>query len=171
MLKVLGYSDWICYGGGHLCFILGAACMLIPGGYLADLYSARRVLLVGAFSSCAAFYFILYAGGISLMVVLPALFLLGATLALMNPIAVSLGVKMEPNRSGAVSAFLMGLVWCVSEAVGPGGVGLLSTLFDDYAPVKALAVLGSLFLLQIYGTLMLPKQSVPLMESSTFSRA
>lgn len=164
-LKVLGYSDWICYGGGHLCFILGAACMLIPGGYLADLYSARRVLLIGGIASCAAFYFILFAGGISLMVVLPALFILGATLALMNPIAVSLGVKMEPNRSGAVSAFLMGLVWCVSEAVGPGGVGVLSTLFDDYAPVKALAVLGSLFLVQIYGTIMLPKQSVPARES------
>lgn len=158
-LKVMGYPDGICYGGGHFCFILGAACMLIPGGYLADLYSARRVLLIGGVLSCAAFYFILYAGAISLMVVLPALFLLGATLALMNPIAVSLGVKMEPNRSGAVSAFLMGLVWCISEALGPGGVGLLSTLFDDYAPVKSLAVLGSLFFVQIYGTLLLPKQS------------
>lgn len=157
-LKTMGYSDWISYGGGHFFFIMGGACMMIPGGYLADLYSARHVMLIGGVLSCAIFYFIIFAGGISLAIILTALFLLGATLALMNPIAVSLGVKMEPDRSGAVSAFLMGLVWCVSEALGPGGVGVLSTIFDDYAPVKALAVLGTLFLAQIYGTVRLPKQ-------------
>ena len=115
----MGYSDWISYGGGHFCFIMGAACMMIPGGYLADLYSARHVMLIGGILSFAIFYFIIFAGGISLSIILTALFLLGATLALMNPIAVSLGVKMEPARSGAVSAFLMGVVWCVSEALGP----------------------------------------------------
>ena len=163
-LKVLGHTEWICYGGGHFCFIFGAACMMIPGGYLSDLYSARRVMLYGGIISCIAFYFILFSGGISVTIVLTALFVLGASLALMNPLAVSLGTRLEPSRSGAVSAFLMGLVWCVSEALGPGGVGVMSTLFDDYAPVKALAVLGSLFLVQIFFTLCLPK-TVAVVES------
>lgn len=159
-LKALGHTEWICYGGGHFCFILGAACMMIPGGYLADLYSARQVMLYGGLISCAAFYFILFSAGIPMLIFLSVLFILGATLALMNPLAVSLGTKLEPQRSGAVSAFLMGLVWCVSEALGPGGVGVMSHLFGDYGAVKALAVLGSLFLVQIYATLSLPK-SVP----------
>lgn len=165
-LKVLGHTDWICYGGGHFCFILGAACMMVPGGYLADLYSGRQVMLYGGIVSCIAFYFILFSGGISITIVLIALFVLGATLALMNPLALSMGTRLEPARSGAVSAFLMGLVWCVSEALGPGGVGLMSTLFEDYAPVKALAVLGCLFLVQIYATICLPK-TVPAIESSS----
>lgn len=165
-LKVMGYTDWICFGGGHFCFILGAACMAIPGGYLADLYSARQVMLYGGLISCAAFYFILFSGGISATIVLIALFILGATLMLMNPLAVSLGNRLEPTRSGAVSAFLMGLVWCASEALGPGGVGVMSTFFDDYGPVKALAVLGFLFVIQIYGTLCLPKE-IPAMEAKS----
>lgn len=167
-LKVLGHTDWICYGGGHFYFILGAACMMIPGGYLADLYSTRQVMLCGGIISCVTFYLILFSGGISIALVLAALFVLGATLALMNPLAVSLGNRLEPSRSGAVSAFLMGLVWCLSEALGPGGVGVMSTLFDDYAPVKALAVLGMLFLIQIYGTICLPK-TVPVVELSSSS--
>lgn len=163
-LKVLGHTEWICYGGGHFCFILGAACMVIPGGYLADLYSPRQIMLYGGIISCIAFYFILFSGGISTSIVLSALFVLGATLALMNPLAVSMGTRLEPNRTGAVSAFLMGLVWCLSEAIGPGGVGIMNNLFDDYAPVKALAILGCLFLLQIYATICLPKET-PVVES------
>jgi FSR family fosmidomycin resistance protein-like MFS transporter len=157
-LKALGHTDWICYGGGHFCFIMGAACMMIPGGFLADLYSARRVMLYGGLISIVAFYFILFSGGVFLPIVLLALFVLGATLALMNPIAVSLGTRLYPSSSGAVSAFLMGLVWCISEALGPGGVGIMSTLFDDYAAVKSLAILGCLFLVQIYATICLPKE-------------
>lgn len=165
-LKVLGHTEWICYGGGHCCFILGAACMVIPGGYLADLYSPRQIMLYGGMISCIVFYFILFSGGISTPIVLSALFVLGATLALMNPLAVSMGIRLESHRSGAVSAFLMGLVWCLSEALGPGGVGMMNNLFDDYAPVKALAILGCLFLVQIYATICLPKR-VSAVESAS----
>lgn len=164
-LKTLGNTDWICYGGGHFCFILGAAFMVIPGGYLADLYSPRQIMLYGGMISCIAFYFILFSNGMSISILLVALFILGATLALMNPLAVSMGTRLEPNRSGAVSAFLMGLVWCLSEALGPGGVGIMNKLFDDYAPVKALAILGCLFLVQIYATIRLPKSESATIES------
>lgn len=165
-LKTLGHADWICYGGGHFFFILGGACMMIPGGYLADRYSARHVMLYAGLVSATAFYFILYFGGLSITVILMSLFVLGASLALINPVGIALGVRFEPKHPGAVSAMLMGLVWCVSEAVGPGGVGLMSTFFTDYAPVKALAVLGCFFLVQIYCTICLPK-SVAAMEAST----
>jgi FSR family fosmidomycin resistance protein-like MFS transporter len=167
-LKTLGHVEWICYGGGHLFFILGGACMMVPGGYLADAYSARKVMLYAGIISCAAFYFVLFSGGISETIVLIALFVLGAFIALINPIGISLGTRLEPNHPGAISAFLMGLVWCVSEALGPGGVGLMSGWFSDYAAVKALAVLGSLFLVQIYATICLPKEE-PVWEAEIAS--
>lgn len=160
-LRTLGHADWICFGGGHFCFILGASCLIIPGGYLADIYSPRQVMLYGGLISIAAFYFILFFGSISSTVILGALFVLGATLFLMNPIAVSLGNQLEPTRSGAVSAFLMGLVWCISESLGPGGVGVMSAMFEEDAPVKALAILGLLFIIQIYATICLPKTYSP----------
>ncbi len=99
VLKTLGHNEWICFGGGHLCFIMGAACMAIPGGYLADLYSARQVMLYGGIISFITFYFILFSGGISSFIILSALFVLGSTLALISPLAISIGVRLEPNRS------------------------------------------------------------------------
>lgn len=167
VLKTLGHTEWICYGGGHLCFILGGACMMIPAGYLADKYSAKNVLLTAGVISCLAFYFILLSGGLSKVLVLSMLFLLGSSLALVNPVGVALGARFEPTRPGAVNAFLMGMVWCVSEALGPGGAGIMSSLFDDYAPVKALAVLGLLFLVQIYGTICLPREEAKAVQSAT----
>lgn len=159
VLRSLGHFDWVCYGGGHMCLILGGALMMLPSGYLADRYSARSVLLYSGLIACLAFYFILLFGGISMTVILTALFILGSSLAIANPVAVSLGNRLVPNQPSTISAFLMGLVWCVSEAIGPGGIGIMNYLFndDDYAPVKALAALGTLFLVNIYATIQLPK--------------
>jgi len=156
VLKTFGFEEWICYGGGHLCLILGAALMMIPAGLLADRFTPRQVMLCACVCSAAIFYFILMTGGISAPVILPALFCLGACMGLGSPLSISLGIQLEPTKPATVGAFLMGLVWCVSEAIGPGGVGLLTKCFDDYAPVKALAILGGLFVLQIYATASLP---------------
>lgn len=158
VLKSFGHPDWICYGVGHFCFILGGALLMVPGGYLADRYSPRMVMLVLGILGIMSFYTFLAFGATSMMLVLPVLFVLGACLAVMNPVAVAFGVKLVPGSPGAVSAFLMGLVWCVSEALGPGGVGIMSKFFDDFAPVKALSILGLFFLVQIYHTLSLPKE-------------
>lgn len=163
VLKNLGHVEWVCLGGGHFFLILGAACMMIPGGYLADLYSARIVMLLGGVLSCILFYILAFFGAISITFLLPILFMLGATVALMNPLAVSLGTQYQPDKAGAISAFLMGLVWCLSEAIGPGGVGLISSLFTDDGPLKAFALLGSLFFVQLYFTISLPKtHAVPI---------
>lgn len=164
VLKEFGFAESIYYGGGHLFFILGGACMLIPAGYLADRYSAKLVMTVAGVISFVAFYGLILTGNISLSMTLAMLFVLGSTLSLMNPIGIALGTRYEPHQSGTVSAFLMGLVWCVSEAVGPGSVGMMSNLFSDYAPVKALAVLGGLFVLQIYATARLPQEEQAVLQ-------
>lgn len=133
--------------------------MMIPAGYLSDAYSGRSVLVFAGISAFLCFYCFIFFGGASLWVLFPCLFILGASLGVVNPVGVSFGISLEPNHPGTVSAFLMGMVWCVSEAVGPAGVGLVSSIFSDvYAPVKALAILGSFFLLQIYSSIALPKK-------------
>lgn len=167
VLKTLGQPDWIAYGTGHFCFILGGALMMVPGGYLADRYSPRLIMLILGVLGMICFYGVLVAGAVSMWLVLPILFILGACLAVMNPVAVSLGIKLYPHSPGAISAFLMGLVWCASEAIGPGGAGLMSKMFTDYAPVKAVAILGVLFLVQIYQTLLLPtEEEVTVLEQA-----
>ncbi len=158
VLKTLGHVDWVCYGGGHMCLILGGTLMMIPSGYLADRYSARHLLLYSSFIAFITFYLFLFSGGISMTLVLLALLILGASLGVANPVAVALGNRLVPEQPGTISAFLMGLVWCISEVIGPGGVGLLSAWFDNYAPVKALSVLGTLFFINIYATIRLPKE-------------
>ncbi|WP_075883775.1 MFS transporter [Candidatus Protochlamydia sp. W-9] len=164
-LKTLGLAEWIYYGGGHLCLILGGACMMVPAGYLADKYSPRQVILYAGIVSCATFYFILFFGSFSMWLSLLLLFILGASLTLVNPIGIALGVRYAPGQAGSISAFLMGMVWCISEAIGPGSVGLMTAFFENYAPIKALAVLGLLFLIQIYATFSLPKEEQELVFS------
>lgn len=161
VLKAFGHTDWICFGGGHMCLILGGAVMVIPAGYLADKYSDRSVMLAVSLIALISFYTLIFFGSMSVTFVLPVLFILGAVLNIFLPIAISLGGRLVPEQPSTVSAFLMGLVWCVSEAIGPGGIGLTATLFPgDYAPVKALALLGSLFLVNIYAVLALPKKAL-----------
>jgi FSR family fosmidomycin resistance protein-like MFS transporter len=158
-LRVLGHKDWICFGGGHLCLILGSSVTLIPAGYLADKYSTRSVMLYAGLIASVAFYLMIFLGSISAMLALSALFLLGASIGILNPLAVALGNRLVPDQPGMISAFLMGFVWCTSEALGPGGVGLLSNMLGEGGPIKALAILGGFFLLNIYSTLQLPVEN------------
>lgn len=160
VLKALGHGPWTCLGGGHMCLILGGTLMAIPSGYLADRYSARSVMLVLGTVGFATFYTMIFFGSTSIEFILPVLFILGATLSVFHPIAISLGGRLVPTQPSTVSAFLMGLVWCVSEVIGPGGVGLMSSLFagDDYAPVKSLAILGCFFLVNLVTVALLPKK-------------
>lgn len=167
VLKTLGHTNWICYGGGHLCFVLGGSLMMIPGGYLADKYSARQVMLYTSTAAFIAFYIFIFWGGISIILTLITLFVLGAGLYTMQPLAIALGTRLEPNQPGLVSAFLMGMVWCLSEAIGPGGVGVMSHFFEDHAPVKALAILGSGFLINLAATYYLSQKENLAYSNST----
>lgn len=163
-LQTLGHGDWVCYGGGHMCLILGGAIMMVPAGYLADRFSPRFVMLVATLSASVIFYALLFSGGIPIHFISPLLFALGASLAVVHPIGVSLGIRLVPEHPSTVSAFLMGVVWCVSEVIGPGGLGLMATLFSEYAAVKALAVLGLLFLANIYAVHCLPREATQVLR-------
>lgn len=136
-----GYEDWITYGGGHFFFVLGAGSLMAPAGYLADKFSSKSVLIYAYTLSIALFYTFWYFDQIETPYILILLFFMGATLGLLNPVCVAFGNKLDPNNPGMVSAFLMGMVWVVSEVIGPAGGGLLTKLFTEDAPANALAIL------------------------------
>ena len=136
------YDTWISLGGGHLFLITGCTVMLIPGGYLADKYSSRLVIIVATIIGILFLYLFLCLPMLSPPFLLGLLFVFGASIGVVNPISVALGNRLAPDNPGLVSAFLMGLVWCISEGFGQGVGGLLTKLFVDEAPAKALGIMG-----------------------------
>jgi MFS transporter, FSR family, fosmidomycin resistance protein len=160
VLVTRGYPEDIAYGGGHFSFIIGSVFTMIPSGYLADRFSSRSVILSSGFAGML-FYF-----SFLLLPVLPSFYLLlilllaGSLMGVIQPLAVALGNELSKNNPGMVSAFTMGLVWCVSETVGPAGTGLISRLFVEDAPAKALMILGLLFPISLYAAFQLPQSAV-----------
>lgn len=152
------YDSWICFGGGHLFFIFGASFMMIPGGYLADKYSPKQVIVAATVLSTFAFYTFLWMPFLSNPALLGLLFIMGTCIGVVNPVSIAFGNRLKPNNSGMVSAFLMGLVWCISEGIGQLGGGMLTKLFVDDAPAKALGCLGVLFFVGLAVCVRLPKE-------------
>jgi FSR family fosmidomycin resistance protein-like MFS transporter len=152
-----GYSSWMCKGGAHLFLILGAGFMAIPSGYLADRFSPKLVLLGATVGSLLTFYTFLYAHNLPDASLATLIFFMGAFLGAVNPVIIAFGNRLLPESPGMVSAFLMGMAWCLSEGLGQGGGGLLTKFFDLHAPVYAMAILGSFYVSGIIATMLLPQ--------------
>ena len=153
------YDSWICFGGGHLFFVMGSFFMQPVAGYLADRYSCRQVILSATFIGLILFYILLFNPLMENMPLLALLFFMGAAIGIVNPVSLAWGTRMVPNNPGMISAFLMGMVWCVSEGIGQGGGGLLTKFFVDDAPAKALGILGCAFFIGFAAVLRMPQPS------------
>jgi MFS transporter, FSR family, fosmidomycin resistance protein len=150
-------DNWICLGGGHLFFIIGGVLTLIPSGYIADKYSSKVVILTSYLISMITFYIFLFVPVAHTGLVIGLIFVLGAALGVLTPIVTAFGNKLVPvSQSGMVSAFLLGLAWCISEGLGQFGGGLLTKLFTEDASIKALGILGILFFVGLFAAFYLP---------------
>lgn len=156
-----GHEEWVCFGGGHLCFVVGGALMMVPSGYLSDKYSPRTVLLISTLAGISLFYTFLFFPNLPSSYLLFLVFSLGALLGAINPLLVSFGNRLVPSHPGMISAFLMGLAWCIAEGLGQFGGGLLTKLFEEDAAAKALTILGAFLLIGAYMTARLPKIITP----------
>jgi FSR family fosmidomycin resistance protein-like MFS transporter len=152
------YEPWLALGWGHMVYMLSAAVMMVPAGFLADRYSSRAVILAASLISAVCYYLFLFQPYLENGTVLMLLFGAGAALGVVNPVSIALGTRLAPNHKGAVSAFLMGLVWCVSEGIGQGLGGYLATLFSEDAPAKSLSIMGSLFIAATITAYLLPRK-------------
>lgn len=161
------YPDWLCFGTGHFVMTGMAAIAILPAGYLADKYSTRSVVLSFASFGIIALYTFILNPGFSPSIVLMLLCSHGCSAGVMTPICLGLGNKLAPDHPGAVSALLMGMVWCVAECVGLGTAGLLSNLFETDGPATAMSIIG--ILMFIGGTIAwyLPKAKSTSKDLST----
>lgn len=151
-----GYAHWICFGGGHLFLLLGSSMMMVPSGYLADKYSPKIVITVALALSVISLYLFLFNAEMVPAILLSLMFFLGASFGLISPLLISIGNKLVPESPGKISAFLMGLAWCISEGIGQSGGGLLTKFFEEDAAAKALGILGILCLFCLFAVLRLP---------------
>lgn len=159
LLRSKGYEDWMVFGGGNFALILGAGLMMVPGGWLADRYGAKRVMITSTALAAILFYTFFLSSRLDNLLTLTCLFFMGTLGGLINPLSIALGNKLMPNKSGLVGAYLMGLVWCVAEFLGPGGGGFLTTLFAEGGPEKALMILALAFIPCAFFILRLPEET------------
>ncbi len=153
------YESWLCFGGGHLCFVMGSFIMQPIAGFLADKYSCRSVLLCATAIGMVFFYLFIFNPLMPTNWLMVLLFVLGASMGLVNPVSIAWGTRLVPENPGMIGAFLMGMVWCVSEGIGQGGGGLLSKLFENDAPAKALGIIGCGFLVGFIAIMRMPRES------------
>lgn len=153
-----GYDKWICFGGGHLAFVLGGALMMIPSGLLADKYSYRTVILTASIFGAIFFFTFLNFPLISNSSLLILFFLMGAAIMTVGPLVIAFGNKLYPNESGVISAFLMGFALCIANPIGQTGAGLLTKLFIEDVETKSLSILGLFFFLGLAISNFLPKK-------------
>jgi FSR family fosmidomycin resistance protein-like MFS transporter len=151
------YPEWLTFGGGHLCYILGSAFMIVPCGWLADKVGAKRMIFYAQLIACLLFYFFLSNTFLPPVFLCVLLCLLGASQGVVAPIVLVMGTQLVPSRPGMISAFLMGLVWCIAEGIGQGGGGLMTKLFAENATAKSLAILGVLPLIGLWVVSRLPQ--------------
>lgn len=154
-----GYDSDIAFGGGHMAFIIGSAFTMIPSGFLADRFSSKSIIIAASMIGMVFYFAFLLIPDLPSTYLLTLLLLAGSAIGVIQPLAVALGNELGKENPGIVSAFTMGLVWCVSETVGPAGTGLVSKLFIEDAPAKSLLIFGSLFPLLLYAASQLPATS------------
>lgn len=154
-----GYDTDIAFGGGHMAFIIGSAFTMIPSGLLADRFSPRSVIIASSAFGMIFYFAFLLIPDLPPTYLLTLLLLAGSAIGVVQPLAVALGNELGKDNPGIVSAFTMGLVWCVSESIGPAGTGLVSKLFMEDAPAKSLMIFGSLFPISLYAASQLPAVS------------
>ena len=150
---------WLKMGGGHFCFILGAALSLPFIGHFCDKLGQRIMILYALSSGLLLFYlltFMPYLGGIQGTLLL---FLLGASLVSVNSMIVSWGHKVAPGSPSSISALLMGLAWCFSH-FGPLVTGILYKNFSSHPEMYTLSILGILLILSLGCIWFIPSQKL-----------
>jgi FSR family fosmidomycin resistance protein-like MFS transporter len=141
ILLAKGCHHWLCYGGGHLFYALGAATLMIPAGFLSDKFGPKAVMLSALCSSILMLYFLLATPMLSIGWSIAILTCLGGFLGVVNPVIVSWGNRLVPESPSTVSALLMGFAWCFGN-LGCVFSGLLISFFVQDSIVNTLAIMG-----------------------------
>lgn len=147
-------NQWFVMGGAHLCFILGSACALPGVGFLCDRFGQKKILPYFVAGAFILFYALLKTPSFTMSGLIIVLVLLGAFIQSINPIIVSLGHQLVPDKPSTVSALLMGCAWCFTS-FGPTCAGFLCQRFEEHAVIQALSWMGLLLVGSLFFSLIL----------------
>ncbi len=156
ILKMRTCHSWLCLGGGHLFFILGAAFMMVPVGWMCDRFGQKKILLCAVCLASFFLFLFLTQPPATLAGTACLLATLGAFLGIINPIIVSWGHRLVPESPSTISALLMGFAWCFSSLC-PACAGLLSKFYSEEPYLNALATIGGLLFLIFFFILLMPR--------------
>ena len=152
-----GCHSWLCKGGGHLCFVIGGALLMVPAGILSDRYGPKPILLSILFFSLLFLYSFLSQTEFSLGKTMFFLLTIGGFMGTVTPVIVSWGNKLVPESPSTVSALMMGFAWCLAN-FGATWAGLIAgnaTASDE--PISlTLTILGSLLVIGFLLILFMP---------------
>jgi FSR family fosmidomycin resistance protein-like MFS transporter len=120
------------------------------GGYLAERWGGRRVVVTSFIGALPLFYaFLIIPGSWGLLFLVLGSFLLQASL----PVNVAMGQELSPRHSSTISSLLMGAAWGLGALmVGPTGA-----LADARGIPTALMCLASLLVVGLFCALALPQ--------------
>lgn len=156
LMRAKECNSWLCMGGGHFCFVIGAALLMIPAGLLCDRFGHKPVLLCVFAASLVFFYTFLMQTEWTFSKTIFFLFCVGGCLGTVTPILVSWANKLVPESPSTVSGLLMGFAWCLSN-FGATWAGLLAKSFAINPIIYALCFLGLFLLLGFFLILFMPK--------------
>lgn len=159
ILRVKGYEEWFCLGGGCFYFMIGSALMSMPIGYCIDRIGYKSILGTIIVSSIVLLHLFLTVESLSLVPISLLLMLMGGTMGVVVPTVLAGGNSLVPfQASGFISALYMGGVSGIA-GMGPLLSGLLASYFSDDAPVRALQVLSGLLMIALVLLYFLPRSS------------
>jgi len=151
-LRRCGYHTFSIYAA------LGA-CGGFLGGWLADRWGGRRVVMLSfLFAAPLYFGFLVVPGPPGLALLVLGSFVLQTSL----PVNVVMGQELSPRHSSTISSLLMGAAWGLGALI-LGPVGALS---DRYGLTVGLAVLASTTMIGFGCAFALPRVSAPLASSA-----
>jgi FSR family fosmidomycin resistance protein-like MFS transporter len=144
LMHCKGCHEWLSMGGGHLCFVIGGAILMIPAGYLSDRFGPKPIVLTTLFFCLLLFYTFLSQAEFSLFKTVAFLMGIGGSMGTVTPVLVSWGNKLIPESPSTVSALMMGCAWCLAN-LGAAWAGLIANHVKTQEPiVMTLCILGSL---------------------------
>lgn len=157
-----GAPNWVCFGGGHLAMVLGSCLAMVPMGYVADRFGARPIFICLTAGGFLTFHLFLAQAVLSTPATLVLLGLTGMLLGSVHPIGIGQAGHCLPHYPGLVSAFAMGMVWCLSEACGPISSVLTYAFPKEIAVSSSLFTVSGLTVLSLYAVSRLPKTFMPI---------
>jgi MFS transporter, FSR family, fosmidomycin resistance protein len=139
-----GYPYWMVNGGVMAGMVFGGALAMVPGGYLADRFGRRKILIGSIGLSGITHFLFILAPPMPALPFLALAFAAGGISHIANPVGVALGQQLYPRINSLISGVLMGLAWAVGS-LAPSFVGGIAAL-PAVGPAQVLTFLGALYI-------------------------